>query len=210
MVAPPPSVTQTNDKDHYNAKPIVFDGDIFDYWKVRIKSFFLGHDVDLWDMVTNDYIHPIDASGKKVERRVRTDQQKKDYKNHHKARTILLIVISYTEYEKITNKDTAKSIFDSLRMTHEVNAQVKETKALALIQKHEAFKMDGEEIVENIFSRFQTLVVGIKVLDKGYSTPNHVKKIIKILPKCWRPMVNALKLSKDLNNNSLEELFSSL
>ncbi|XP_050916179.1 uncharacterized protein LOC127131293 [Lathyrus oleraceus] len=168
MVAPPPSITQTNDRDHYNAKPIVFYGDRFDYWKVRIKSFFLGHYVDLWDMVTNYYIHPIDESGNKVERRVRIDQQKKDYKNHHKARTILLNVISYTEYEKITNKDIAKSIFDSLRMTHEGNAQVKETKALALIQKHEAFKMEDEETVEDIFSRFQTLVIGLKVLDKGH------------------------------------------
>ena len=51
-----------------------------------------------------------------------TDQQKKDFKNHHKARTILLNVISYTEYENITNKYYAKSIFDSLRMTREGNA----------------------------------------------------------------------------------------
>lgn len=53
------------------------------------------------------------------------DQQKKDYKNHHKVRAILTNVISYTEYEKITNRDTAKSIFDYPRMTHERNAHVK-------------------------------------------------------------------------------------
>lgn len=117
-------------------------------------------------MVVNGYIHRVDASGNKVETRVMIDQQKKDYKNHHKARTILLNAISYTEYEKITNRDTAKSIFDSLRMTHEGNTQVKETKVLALIQKHEAFKMKNEEIVENMLSRFQTLFAGHKVMDK--------------------------------------------
>ena len=36
-------------------------------------------------------------------------------------------------------------MFDSLRMTHEGNIQVKETKALALIQKYEAFKMEDSE-----------------------------------------------------------------
>ena len=123
-----------------------------------------------------------------------TDQQKKDYKNHHKARSILLNVISYTEYEKITNIDTSKSIFDSMRMTHEGDAQVKETKALGLIKKYEAFKIEDEETVENIFSRFQNLVAGLKVLDKGYSTADHVKKIIRILPKRWRPMVTSIKL----------------
>lgn len=105
-------------------------------------------------MVVDSYVHSVDASYNKVERRVMTDQQKKDYKNHHKEVTILLNVISYTEYEKITNRDTAKSIFDSLRMTHVRNAQVKETKALALIQKYEAFKVEDEETIENIFSRF--------------------------------------------------------
>lgn len=138
------------------------------------------------------------------------DQQKKEYKNHHKIRTILLNDISFTKYEKITNRDSAKSIFDYLRMKHQGNAQVKETKVFALIQKYEAFNMKDEEIIENMLSRFQTLVAGLKILDKGYSTGDHVKKIIKSLPKHWRPMVATLKLSKDLNNNSLEELVSSL
>ena len=95
-------------------------------------------------------------------------------------------------------------------MTHEGNNQVKETKALALIQKYEAFRMEDDEAIEVMFSRFQILVAGLKVLDKGYTTSDHVKKIIKSLPKKWRPMVTALKLSKDLNNISLEELISSL
>ena len=123
---------------------------------------------------------------------------------------ILLNAISYTEYEKITNKETAKSIFDSLQMTHEGNAQVKETKALALVQKYEAFRMEEDESVETMFSRFQMLVAGLRVINKGYSTADHVKKIIRSLPVKWRPMVTALKLAKDLNNTSLEELISSL
>lgn len=134
-------------------------------------------------MVVEGYTHHVDGSGIKVERRMMTNKQKKDYKNHHKTRTILLNSISYTDYEKITNKDTTKSIFDSLRMTHEGNTQVKETKALTLIQKYEAFKMDDNETIENMFSRFQTLFEGLKVLDKVYSTADHVRKIIRSLPK---------------------------
>src|ERR1044072_6280902 len=95
-------------------------------------------------------------------------------------------------------------------MTHEGNTQVKETKALALIQKYEAFRMEEDESVETMFSRFQMLVAGLRVLDKGYSTSDHVKKIIRSLPKKWRPMVTALKVAKDLNQICLEELISSL
>lgn len=39
-------------------------------------------------------------------------------------------------------------------MTHEGNTQVKETKALALIQKYEDFKMEEDESVKTMFSRF--------------------------------------------------------
>src|ERR1044072_1025175 len=199
-----------NKDNHYSAKPPIFDGEKFDYWKDIIQSFFLGYDADLWDLVIEGYELPKDAEGNIVSRSQMTEAQKKTFKDHHKARTILLNAISYAEYEKITDKETAKSIFDSLHMTHEGNSQVKETKALALIQKYEAFRMEEKEYVETMFSRFQMLVAGLRVLDKGYSTSDRVKKIIRSLPAKWRPMVTALKVAKDLNSISLEELISSL
>lgn len=117
-----------NEKYHYFAKPHVFNRDKFDYWKDKIKTFFLGYDPDLWGMVIDGYTHPLDTNGAKLERRRMNDQQKNDNKNHRRSRIIQLNSISYTEYEKITNRDYAKSIFDSFRMTHEGNEKVKETK----------------------------------------------------------------------------------
>ena len=64
--------------------------------------------------------------------------------------------------------------------------------------------------METMFSRFQMLVAGLRVLDKGYSTADHVKKIIRSLPTKWRPMVTTVKMAKDLKKISLEELISSL
>src|ERR1044072_6581037 len=147
--------SSSENKDNtYSAKPPIFDGEKFDYWKDRIESFFLGFEVDLWDLVIEGYEHPKDAEGQIVSRSQMTEAQKKRFQSHHKARPILLNAISYAEYEKITNKETAKSIFDSLQMIHESNTQVKETKALALIQKYEAFRMEEDESVETMFSRF--------------------------------------------------------
>ena len=185
MAGPSQNISNDNneERDRFSGKPPVFDGENFDYWKDRIESFFLAHDADLWDMVTDGYTHLVDGRGQKIDRKMMSDQQKREFRNHHKARTILLSAISYSEYEKISNRDTAKNMFDSLRMTHEGNIQVKENKALALIQKYEAFKMEDSESIEAMFSRFQILVNGLKVLDKGYSTADHVKKIIRSFPK---------------------------
>lgn len=65
-------------------------------------------------------------------------------------------------------------------------------------------------MIEEMFSRFQTLVVGLKVLNKGYTTADNVNKIIKSLPKKWRLMVTTFKVSRNLNNTTLEELVISL
>jgi hypothetical protein len=144
----------------------MFDGEDFEYWKDRLESFILGYDPDLWDMVLDGYKHPVDKDGNKIERKEMDKTQKADFKNHHKSRNILLNAISKMEYEKITNRDAAHDIFESLKMSHEGNAQVKETKALALIQKYEAFKMEENESIEAMFSRFQILTAGLSVLDK--------------------------------------------
>src|SRR4051812_3949100 len=95
-------------------------------------------------------------------------------------------------------------------MTHECNAQVNETKGLALIQKYEAFKMEEDENIEAMFSIFQTLTDGLRALDKGYTKVDLVKKIIRSFPRRWGLMVTAFKIAKNLNEVSLEELISAL
>src|SRR4051812_24752697 len=192
------------------SRPPVFDGENFEYWKDRLESYFLGLDGDLWDLLVDGYKHPVKASGEKLTRQEMNDDQKKQFKNHHKSRTVLLNAISHSEYEKISNRETAHDIYESLKMTHEGNAQVKETKALALIQKCEAFKMEDDEDIEKMFSSFQTLTAGLRVLDKGYTKADHVKKIMRSLPRRRGPMVTAFKIAKNLNEVSLEEFISAL
>jgi hypothetical protein len=177
------NIANNNEKDHYSAKPPIFDGEKFDYWKDRIDSFFLGYDVDLWDLVVDGYGHLVNVEGNILARSAMFDQQKKDFKNHHKAKTILLNVISYTEYEKITNRDSAKSIFESLRMTHEGNAQVKETKAFALIQKYEAFKMEDDENIKPCSEGFRCLLQNLRFWTKGILQLIMSRKLSEVFPK---------------------------
>src|SRR3954468_15008846 len=198
-----------NGNNGYTRSPVI-DGENFEYWKDRLESYFLGLDGDLWDLMVDGYKHPVKANGVRLTRQEMNDDQKNQFKNHHKCRTILLNAISHAEYEKISNRETAYDIYESLKMTREGNAQVKETKALALIHKYEAFKMEDDENIEKMFSRFQTLTVGLRVLDKGYTKADHVKKIIRSLPRRWGPMVTAFKIAKNLNEVSLEEMISAL
>lgn len=46
------AVNKYEEKDRINTKPPMFDGENFDYWKDRIKIFFLGYDA----VFSKDYL----------------------------------------------------------------------------------------------------------------------------------------------------------
>lgn len=75
----------TNNNDHYSVKPPIFDREKFDYWKDIIESFFLGYDANLWDMVVDGYIHPVNPSVDKLGISKMSESQKKDNKNPHRS-----------------------------------------------------------------------------------------------------------------------------
>ncbi|MCI42071.1 aspartyl-tRNA synthetase, partial [Trifolium medium] len=78
-------------------------------------------------------------------RKLFTDEQKKQYKKHLKVKSILTKSISHSEFLKISNKSSAKFIWDSLCSTYEGNEQVQEAKANLLVHQYEMFKMKEDE-----------------------------------------------------------------
>jgi len=79
-----------------------------------------------------------------------------------------------------------------------------------LVHQYELFKMKDDESIEEMYSRFQTLVSGLQILKKSYVASDHVSKILRSLPARWRPKITAIEEAKDLINLSVEDLVSSL
>jgi len=79
-----------------------------------------------------------------------------------------------------------------------------------LVHQYELVKMKGDESIEEMYSRFQTLVSRLQILKKSYVVSDHVSKILRSLPARWRPKVTAIEEAKDLNTLSVEDLVSSL
>jgi hypothetical protein len=61
---------------------------------------------------------------------------------------------------KMSDKFTAKAMFASLCSNYEGSKKVKEAKALMLVHQYELFEMKDDETIEEMYSRFQTLVSG--------------------------------------------------
>src|SRR4030066_935667 len=203
-----------NDKDRSfnNSRPPMFTGEAekFPWWKSKLYSHVIAIDDELWDIIEDGIDIAVDDEGKCANRKNLTEAQKKVYKKHHRVRGILCDAIPHEEFMKITNKSTAKTIFESLCSSYEGNQQVKEAKANMLVQQYRLFKMSEDETIDAMFSRFHILVLGLQVLKKSYTIADHVKKILRSLPVKWRPKVTTFEEARDLNALSLENLISSL
>jgi len=110
----------------------------------------------------------------------------------------------------MSDKSTANAMFASLCANYEGSKKVREVKTLMLVHQYELFKIKDDESIEEMYSRFQTLVTGLQILKKSYVASDHVGKILRSLPARWRPKYTAIEEAKDLNTLSVEDLVSSL
>jgi len=162
-----------------------FNGDPeeFSWWKINFYSYVMGLDEELWDILEDgvgDLV--LDEEGAAIDRKKHTPEQKKLYKKHHKIRGSLVTTIPKAEYMKMSDKSTAKAMFASLCANYEGSKKVREAKALMLVHQYELLKMKDDESIEQMYSRFQTLVSGLQILKNSYVASDHVSKILRSLP----------------------------
>ena len=110
----------------------------------------------------------------------------------------------------MSDKSTAKVMFASLCVNYEGSKKVREAKTLMLVHQYMLFKIKDDESIEEMYSRFQTIVSGIQIMKKSYVASDHVSRILRSLSARWRPKVIAINEAKDLNTLSVEDLVSSL
>jgi len=70
--------------------------------------------------------------------------------------------------------------------------------------------MNEEENIDEMYSRFTSIVNELRSLGKIYSPCDRIRKILRCLPSMWRPMVTAITQAKDLNTLVLEDLIGTL
>ncbi|GAU46711.1 hypothetical protein TSUD_135360 [Trifolium subterraneum] len=105
---------------------------------------------------------------------------------------------------------TTKEIWETLQTHHEGTNSVKETRIDIEVRKFELFEMKEEETIDQMYGRFTSIINELNSLGKTYTTHERIRKILRCLPKTWRPIVTAITVAKDLTKVSLEDLIGSL
>ncbi|GJS64228.1 hypothetical protein Tco_0678792 [Tanacetum coccineum] len=73
-----------------------------------------------------------------------------------------------------------------------------------------AEKVLEEEVIDNAFAKFNTIITSLKALDEGFSSKNCVRKFLRALHPKWRAKVTAIEESKNLTTLPLDELIGNL
>ncbi|GJY98217.1 zf-CCHC domain-containing protein [Tanacetum coccineum] len=125
-------------------KPPLFESDHFIYSKNRFETYVKAKDLDLWHIILNGDFPPL-AKNEVIEIlevvpfEEQYDDLKKKLAKNNEAKMVLYNALPKKEYERIFMCKTAKDIWQSLLITHQVG-----------------------------FARFNTVITSLKALDEGH------------------------------------------
>ncbi|GAB2223282.1 hypothetical protein Droror1_Dr00017422, partial [Drosera rotundifolia] len=152
-----------------------------------MKDFVKSVDFELWKIMKEG---PLEIVNDKKEKKPKTEWTAEDYKKaekNAKAKNMLKCALTEKEFNQVSTCKSAKEIWNCLKNKYEGNDQVKETKIDILVHKYELFTMKEEESIAEMYARFTEIVNGLRNYGKDYTQEEKVKKILRILPKAWRP-----------------------
>ncbi|XP_058783740.1 uncharacterized protein LOC131658467 [Vicia villosa] len=197
-------------------RPPYFNGsDYYYYWKGKMRLFLLSQDNNMWSVVENENYTPMTtatdtvASVPKIQSQWTKEENDKVLLSS-KAQFILSCALSREEYDRIEECTNAKKIWDTLKIHHEGTNHVKEERIDLGVRKFETFEMKEEETIDEMFFRILVIVNELRSHGKAYTAHERIRKILRCLPKIWRPMVIAISQAKDLKILQVEELIGSL
>lgn len=160
--------------------------------------FIKTEDYELWNIVTKGpYVPQITIDGKTV---AKSEEQytQEDFARLSKNCTAMYILycgLDANESNRIYACESAKEIWDKLVVTYEETTQVRERKINMFFHQYELFKMQPDEMIKKMFTRFTDITNNLKSLGKTYTNEEIVRKILQCLPKNkWVP--RSLQLRK--------------
>ncbi|KAG2669880.1 hypothetical protein I3760_14G056800 [Carya illinoinensis] len=195
------------------SRPPLFCGDNYSFWKVRMRIFIHAQGREIWKCIVNrSYIPTKVVDGVKVKKEEEEFDSEDDrlYILNLTVMNLLFNALNGNEFNRIITCATAKEIWNNLEVTYEGISQVKESKIYILTHEYEMFKINDDESISSMHTRFTNIINSLTAFGKIYSKVEIVRKILNFLPKCWESKVTAILEIRDLKKLKMNELIGSL
>ncbi|EOY08386.1 Uncharacterized protein TCM_022758 [Theobroma cacao] len=196
-------------------RPPLFDDSNYPYWSTRMSIYIRAINYEMWDVITDGTFMPstVNVVTNELMPKPRSEwieAETKKVQINFKAINTLHCTLTPTEFNKISSGTTAKQVWKKLRTIHEETYQVKESKIALLTHNYEMFKMEYGEDITSMFDRFTNITNKLTQLGKPIPEHELVKRLLRSLPKSWKPKVTAIREAKDLNIITLNGICGSL
>ncbi|XP_070007894.1 uncharacterized protein [Nicotiana sylvestris] len=159
-------------------------------------------DLEPWDFICDglhvpikklEEIGPMVPEGRKDYNNIDKKPVEKDYR----AKKILMCDIGPNEYNIVSACDTGKEIWEALQTAHEGTIQVKQSKIDMLTIEYELFKMKDDESIQDMHTRFTSIINELHSLGDVIPKNKLVRKILSVLPGSWESKTYEMKRKKD-------------
>nr|GFB97051.1 hypothetical protein [Tanacetum cinerariifolium] len=170
------------------AKLLILNPNEFNLWKMRIEQYFLMTDYSLWEVILNgDSSTPTKVIDGVVQAIAPTTHQLKF--NIHKD---------------------AKSLIEAIEKRFCGNKETKKVQKTLLKQQYENFSGSSSKSLNQIHDRLQKLISQLEILGESLSQEDINLKFLRSLPSKWRTHTLIWRNKADLEDQSLDVLFSNL
>ncbi|KAH9802197.1 hypothetical protein KPL71_001280 [Citrus sinensis] len=195
-------------------RPPYFDGNDYPYWKTRMRIYLQALDYEILEIVNDGLFMPLTKNevGEDIPKPSRewNEFEKRKASLNSKVMNALFCALDKKEFHRVSSCESANEIWHKLEVVYEGTNQVKESKISRYTRQYELFQMEQNENVYSMYTRFTDIVNTLGALGKTFSNSEKVKKIIRSLPKEWRPKRTAIEEAKDLNVLPIDDLIGSL
>ncbi|XP_070014859.1 uncharacterized protein [Nicotiana sylvestris] len=98
------------------------------------------------------------------------------------SKKILVCGIDPDKYNRISACQSAKEIWEDLQTAHEGTTQVKQSKIDMLTTEYELFKMKDDESIQNMHTRFTSIINELHSLGEIIPRNKLFRNILSVLP----------------------------
>lgn len=181
-----------------------FDGD-YDHWSMLMENLLKSK--EYWSVIEPGFENLSSIEAPTPAQQKAFDEAKlKDLK----AKNYLFQSIDKITLKTITQKETAKQLWDSMKIKHQGNARVKRAQLQRLRRTFETLEMKSGEGVSAYFARVMETANDMRNCGESLDDVKIVEKILRSLTENFNFVVCSIEESKDIDRLSVDELHASL
>lgn len=181
-----------------------FDGD-YEHWAMLMENLLRSK--EWWDLIEVGVTTPernVILTGQ--QRTELAEQKLKDLK----AKNYLFASIDKTILKTIVKKESAKDIWESMKIKYQGNKRVQSAQLQRLRRNFEVLEMKEGDTITEYFGRVMVVANDMRNLGENMPDDKVVEKILRTLVEKFTYAVCAIEESKDIKELTVDELQSSL